>query len=368
MAETNVASRSPGPLRDGTPTATSTGSSPSDRRHRARCSWTSKRRAGCAAAIRLKLNSYDLGVDIEFADALHAHPIRAPRREGARRRQRQALIASSARARTSTAARQLDARVQSELLQVHERDAPLPEDLSEGRRSSRASCALAGNAASGGGCTSSRSRATNAPQASTDDGLVERGEGLPGVSTPRRSFPERAASRASSTSDKKVRRDLARCRSGHARRRRSPESAPSNGGSSTKRRHARNSTKQKKRRAEALVEPIEAKVVRADEVETRSATNVQIRAVYNRREGADREDRGERARFDTAGFARGARKTGEAACGACAPSVEPDAALLDLRFNRPLVGTVAIETARAIRNAVLAVDARCSRSTRTTAS
>ena len=35
--------------------------------------------AGIRPGYRLKLNSYDLGVDIELYDALAAHPIRASR-------------------------------------------------------------------------------------------------------------------------------------------------------------------------------------------------------------------------------------------------------------------------------------------------
>jgi hypothetical protein len=35
--------------------------------------------AGLSPDYKLKLNSYDLGVDIELADAIQRHPLRAPR-------------------------------------------------------------------------------------------------------------------------------------------------------------------------------------------------------------------------------------------------------------------------------------------------
>ena len=38
--------------------------------------------AGLRDDYRLKLNSYDLGVDIELADAIAAHSVRAPGRPG----------------------------------------------------------------------------------------------------------------------------------------------------------------------------------------------------------------------------------------------------------------------------------------------
>ena len=52
-----------------TPIATDTGACSSTARS-PRSRWTSRRTPGCRADYRLKLNSYDLGVDIELADAI----------------------------------------------------------------------------------------------------------------------------------------------------------------------------------------------------------------------------------------------------------------------------------------------------------
>jgi benzoyl-CoA-dihydrodiol lyase len=75
---------------------------------------------GLRPGYELKLNSYDLGVDIELADAVRAPALRAPR--GPRRRRllghRQRLL----RRRQHPHARHVDPRVQGELLQVHQRD------------------------------------------------------------------------------------------------------------------------------------------------------------------------------------------------------------------------------------------------------
>ena len=72
----------------------------------------------------LKLNSYDLGVDIELADALQRVRFEHPEVQRAARHEREGphLLLG----REHLHARELDARLQGELLQVHERDAPLP--------------------------------------------------------------------------------------------------------------------------------------------------------------------------------------------------------------------------------------------------
>ena len=56
---------------------------------------------GIRPGYKLKLNSYDLGVDIELHDALQPHPLRASRGALGDRHQR-ARTASSARAPTSS--------------------------------------------------------------------------------------------------------------------------------------------------------------------------------------------------------------------------------------------------------------------------
>jgi hypothetical protein len=56
---------------------------------------------GFRPGYELKLNSYDLGVDIELCDAIQRHALRAPRGEGRRREVAQSS-AHSAPAPTST--------------------------------------------------------------------------------------------------------------------------------------------------------------------------------------------------------------------------------------------------------------------------
>ncbi len=76
---------------------------------------------GMRPGYPLKLNSYDLGVDIELADAIPARSLRASRgcrRSSSIEREGPHLLLG----REHLHARQLDARLQGELLQVHERD------------------------------------------------------------------------------------------------------------------------------------------------------------------------------------------------------------------------------------------------------
>ena len=81
-------------------TATRTGSSRSTARSR-RLTMDVDEDGGLRPGYKLKLNSYDLGVDIELARRAAAHPLRASRGAQRRRHQR-ARIASSARAPTSS--------------------------------------------------------------------------------------------------------------------------------------------------------------------------------------------------------------------------------------------------------------------------
>ena len=76
---------------------------------------------GLRADYSLKLNTYDLGVDIELADARAAAPLRAPRGQGGRahRRARQDVL----RRRQHPDAGRVLPPPQGELLQVHQRDA-----------------------------------------------------------------------------------------------------------------------------------------------------------------------------------------------------------------------------------------------------
>ena len=121
----------------------------------------------------LKLNSYDLGVDIELADAIQRlrfeHPEVQVRRGHGRPRPRLLLR------REHLHARAVDPLVQGELLQVHQRDAALPR----GRQRRTAGSALARRAATApppAAATSSRSRATRSSSSTT--------------ATPRCRFPE----------------------------------------------------------------------------------------------------------------------------------------------------------------------------------
>ena len=76
---------------------------------------------GIRPGYKLKLNSYDLGVDIELHDALQR--IRFEHPEVRASSSRAARSASSARARTSSCSGLSTPRVEGELLQVHQRDA-----------------------------------------------------------------------------------------------------------------------------------------------------------------------------------------------------------------------------------------------------
>ena len=77
---------------------------------------------GIKPGYKLKLNSYDLGVDIELHDALQPHPLRASR--GAR-----ASCSTSGKERMFCSGANIymlghvDARLEGEFLQVHQRDA-----------------------------------------------------------------------------------------------------------------------------------------------------------------------------------------------------------------------------------------------------
>jgi benzoyl-CoA-dihydrodiol lyase len=95
----------------------------------------------------LKLNSYDLGVDIELADAIQRVRFEHPevRALVITIRERPHLLLRGEHLH----ARQLDPRLQGQLLQVHQRDAPVPGDA--GRHSGvRDLCALNGTASGGG--------------------------------------------------------------------------------------------------------------------------------------------------------------------------------------------------------------------------
>ena len=100
--------------------ATGTGSSPS-RAAWPRWRWTSRRTAGLRPGYELKFNSYDLGVDIELADAVQRLRFEHP--------EVGAVIITSLKERVFCAGAnirmlsQSGARLEGELLQVHERDA-----------------------------------------------------------------------------------------------------------------------------------------------------------------------------------------------------------------------------------------------------
>ena len=77
---------------------------------------------GLRPDYRLKLNSYDLGVDIELADAIQRIRFEHP--------EIHTVVITSLKERVFCAGREhlhaarVDARVEGELLQVHQRDAP----------------------------------------------------------------------------------------------------------------------------------------------------------------------------------------------------------------------------------------------------
>jgi benzoyl-CoA-dihydrodiol lyase len=104
--------------------------------------------AGCRPNdYKLKLNSYDLGVDIELADALQRLRFEHP--EVHTSSSRASSRASSAPAPTSScwAAR---ARLQGELLQVHQRDAPRHRGHASAHSGIKFLAALNGICAGGG--------------------------------------------------------------------------------------------------------------------------------------------------------------------------------------------------------------------------
>ena len=72
----------------------------------------------------LKLNSYDLGVDIELADAVQRIRFEHPETQGARGHQRQGQGVLLGREHLH--ARHVGPRLQGQLLQVHQRDPPVP--------------------------------------------------------------------------------------------------------------------------------------------------------------------------------------------------------------------------------------------------
>ena len=87
-----------------------------------RCRWTCARTPGLSPDYKLKLNSYDLGVDIELADAIQRLRFEHP--EVRTRHRHVAQGAHLLRRREHHDAARLVARRQGELLQVHQRDAP----------------------------------------------------------------------------------------------------------------------------------------------------------------------------------------------------------------------------------------------------
>ena len=178
--------------------------------------------AGLSPDYRLKLNSYDLGVDIELADAIQRLRFEHP--EVARRRHHEPEGAHLLRRREHLHAARLDARVEGELLQVHQRDAArdrgreraLRPQVPRGARTASAPAAA----------TSSRSRATRSCSSTT---------ATPRSACRRRRCsaccPAPAASRASSTSARSgATSPTSSARSPKASR----ASARSSGGSSTR--------------------------------------------------------------------------------------------------------------------------------------
>ena len=118
------------------PPATSIGSSASMARWR-RWRSTSPRTAACRSGYKLKLNSYDLGVDIELHDAVQRIRFEHPEVRCVDRNEREGprLLLG----RQHLHARPVEPRVEGELLQVHQRDA---------QRASRTRAAIPGSSSS----------------------------------------------------------------------------------------------------------------------------------------------------------------------------------------------------------------------------
>ena len=74
--------------------------------------------AGLRPGYKLKLNSYDLGVDIELNDARQPHPLRASR--GADRRHHQREGESVLLRRKHLHAGRIEPRLEGQFLQVHQ--------------------------------------------------------------------------------------------------------------------------------------------------------------------------------------------------------------------------------------------------------
>ena len=97
---------------------------------------------------KLKLNSYDLGVDIELHDALNRIRFEHPEVQGGRDHQRQEPHVLLGRQHLH--ARHLEPRLEGELLQVHQRDAQRHRGLERATPASSSSPRVNGTCAGGG--------------------------------------------------------------------------------------------------------------------------------------------------------------------------------------------------------------------------
>ena len=118
------------------PTATTTGSSRSTA-PLATLALDVAEDKGLVPGYKLKLNSYDLGVDIELADALNRIRFEHPEVKARRAHQRQEPHVLLGRQHLH--ARRLEPRVEGELLQVHQRDAQRHRGLERSTRGSSSS-------------------------------------------------------------------------------------------------------------------------------------------------------------------------------------------------------------------------------------
>jgi hypothetical protein len=118
---------------------------------------------GFRPGYELKLNSYDLGVDIELCDAIQRMRFEHPEVRASSSSAQSS--ASSARARTSTCSGIVDPRLQGQLLQVHQRDPAL--DRGRVRRVGPEVPRRASTARPRAAATSSRSRATRSSSSTT---------------------------------------------------------------------------------------------------------------------------------------------------------------------------------------------------------